>query len=296
MNMKYSISKAFIMMVSNIKIYIWIVIELMLIISILVLTDAMNRSANSEINQLNDIYKSQEIYISYYIIDAALSSESLVECGITFSDYIMLQDEVSQNTKLQYYICDHIDLYHEGIFETIYIMWGTDDFSKAQDEINNIISILLNQYGSQFNYSYNDVLSNYIGYVDDILKDVDLFAFFAKICLCISVFGITGIMIILVKKRKKEYAISYAMGERKLNIYTELLFEVFGVSSAGCILGCIVGFLLTKLDIQSTFQVQFYLSCVFVPFLVSLMIPFLTSVIIIPDVDAKNPIETLKSE
>jgi len=401
--MKYSIYKAIIMMIANIKIYLWIVIELMLIVSILVLSDATYRSANSEIGRLSNIYSEQAIYITYYQMDTAPSVKHIKDiAGITYSDILILQDELPENAILQYYISDMITLYKEGVFSYVNIVWGTDEFLKVQfdkyfdmgfigqnarallandevlvladseekeiqaispssltmndvthnlesfdsnqmiptsfisteidssyciilpiserpidwaqnnvnttfsvifddfgeapDQVNRMISILLDKHDGKFIYQYDDVLSDYVDHAEAILEEINLFLLIAKICLCVAVFGITGIMIIIVRKRKKEYAISYAMGACKLNIYLELIFEVFCISSAGSILGSLVGYFLTNLQTQSTFPVRFYFSCISVPFMVSLIIPLLVSSIIIPDVKSRDPIETLKIE
>lgn len=103
-------------------------------------------------------------------------------------------------------------------------------------------------------------------------------------------------MTILIRKRRKAYAISYAMGAHKWNICMELLFEVFVVCGAGSVLGCLLGFLLTCMQTQSAFQVHFSLVCVSVPVLIALLIPVLTGVVILPEVNAVNPVETMKSE
>lgn len=171
-----------------------------------------------------------------------------------------------------------------------------EDFRNAPELIREMISLLVDRHEGKFKYQYSNVLDDYISRAESILDEIDLFSFIAKVCLCVAVFGITGIMTILIRKRRKAYAISYAMGAYKWNICMELLSEVFMVCGAGNVLGCLLGFLLTCWQTQSAFQVQFSPACVSVPALIALLIPLLTGVVILPDVNAVNPVETMKSE
>lgn len=68
------------------------------------------------------------------------------------------------------------------------------------------------------------------------------------------------------------------------------------VCGTGSVLGCLLGFLLTCLQTQSAFPVQFSAGCVSVPVLLSLLIPLFTGIVILPDVNAVNPMETMKCE
>lgn len=405
--MRYSIQKAAVMIRANIRIYFWIVVELALITGVLVLADATHRSADREIRRLSEIYREQEIYIRYSSRDGGLVPGEQDACGITLEDFFFLRERYPDQAAFQYYVYDHLHLYEDGVFEDIYLVWGTeqffekqfgkgrmdfgslagymgpdvgallsggdarvssrpgmevsrgsqpyslmiggaeyrfelldvdgmipvsradveidssrclflpieerpgdwgqtnlgttlsvcfDDFGEAPELIQEMISLLIDRHEGEFGYRYSDVLSDYVSRTDDILDEIDLFSFIAKVCLCVAVFGITGIMTILIRKRRKEFAISYAMGARKLNICMELLFEVFMVCGTGSALGCLLGLLLTCWQTQSAFQVRFSFACVSVPAVLALLIPLLTGSVILPDVNAVNPVETMKSE
>lgn len=407
MMMKYSIHKAVVMMMANIKLYFWIVVELTLIAGVLVLADATHRSADREIERLSDIYQEQDIYITWYSLEEGFGIEGRAAAGITLQDFMFLQERYPANVTFEYHVYDRIGLYADGVFGDIFLVWGSeqffekqfgkeflhfddlagyigpgagallsdrnamiisgsgmgisrgahpnslmindaeylfkpldvsnmipgssagfeidsseclflpieerpedwgqtnvsttlsvsfDDFRKAPELIQEMISLLIDRHEGKFKYQYSNVLDDYISRAESILDEIDLFSFIAKVCLCVAVFGITGIMTILIRKRRKAYAISYAMGAHKWNICMELLFEVFMVCGAGSVLGCLLGFLLTCWQTQSAFWVHFSPACVSVPALIALLIPLLTGVVILPDVNAVNPVETMKSE
>ena len=171
-----------------------------------------------------------------------------------------------------------------------------EDFREAPELVQEMITLLMDRHEGKFSYRYSDVLNNYVSRAEEILNEIDLFSFIARVCLCVAVFGITGVMTLFIRRRRKAYAVSFACGARKRNICAELLFEGFMVCGAGSVLGCLLGFLLTRFRLQSTFQVYFFFSCVSVPALLSLVIPLLTGIVILPDVNAVNPVETMKSE
>lgn len=404
--MRYSIQKAAVMIRANIRIYFWIVVELALITGVLVLADATHRSADREIRRLSDIYREQEIYITYSSMGGGSVPGERAACGITLEDFLFLREKYSGQAAFQYFVYDNFDLYKDGIFQGMYLVWGSEeflekklggrmafgsqagymgqdagvllsgggenvfsrsgtevgigsrpdslliggaeyrfeildvegmipvsragaeldgsrclflpieerpgdwgqnnasttfsvcfeDFREAPGLVQEMIALLMDRHEGKFSYRYSDVLNDYISRVEDMLDEIDLFSFIARVCLCVAVFGITGIMAILIRRRRRSYAVSYACGARKWNICAELLSEVFMVCAAGGILGCLLGFLLICCEIQSAVQVHFSLSCVSVPALLSLLIPLLTGIVILPDVDAVNPIETMKSE
>ena len=406
--MRYSIQKAAVMVRENIKIYLWVIVELTLITGVLVLADATHRSADREIGRLSEIYQDQEIYLIYnFLSEEYFGAGERAACGITLQDFMFLRERYSDRGAFQYYVYDHLSLYEDGVFQEMYLVWGSEefferqfgkgrmdfgrlkgyagpgagallsggdamlvaspgmeisigsqpdslligdaeyrfepadvsgtiplsqaniiidsawclflpieerpegwgqtnigttlsicfeDFREAPELIQEMISLLIERHEGKFSYRHSDVLSDYISRAEAILNEIDLFSFIAKVCLCVAAFGIAGIMMILVRRRRKEYAISYAMGAHKWNICMELLFEVFMVCGTGSVLGCLLGFLLTCLQTQSAFPVQFSAGCVSVPVLLSLLIPLFTGIVILPDVNAVNPMETMKCE
>ena len=404
--MRYSVQKAAVMIRSNIRIYVWIVVELALITGVLVLADATHRSADREIRRLSDIYREQELYIDYYFMDGSYAPGERADCGITLEDFLFLRERYSGQAAFRYYVYDNLYLFG-NVVQNMYLVWGSEeffeeqfgrgqmefgslagymgpeagamlsggdarvsgssvievgrgsypdslkiggaeyrfelldlegmipvsqagaeidssrclflpieerpgdwrqsnvntnlsvcfeDFREAPQLVQEMITLLMDRHEWKFSYGYSDVLNNYISRAEDILNEIDLFSFIARVCLCVAVFGITGIMALLIRRRRKAYAVSLACGARRWDICAELLFEVFMVCGAGSVLGCLLGFLLTRFQLQSTFQVYFFLSCVSVPALLSLVIPLLTGIVILPDVNAVNPVETMKSE
>lgn len=408
------------MMLANLKIYLLIVVELMLIEGVLVFADATHRSADREVGQLSRIYQEEEIYIVYHALDetVAYGGEN-AEGGITALDFFFLQERFAQEATLQFYIYDSVTVYEDGTFDTLYLVWGSDsffegvfgkepgslgrnrgvyglragellsnreamlipgkgksvnqgrgwdslsgilpaesiqyieiegeeyqlepldldvgiptsfigtkidsanclflpiagrpegwgqtnvgtmlsvssdDFRRAPELVQEMISLLYDRHGGKFSYQYSNVLNDYLNRLDDIFEETDLFSFIARVCLCVAVFGITGVMTVLVRRRRREYAISYALGARKWNICLELLLEVFFVTGTGGVLGCMAGFLLTTLQLQGTVQIRFTPLCMATPVVLAFLIPLLTGFVVIPDISATDPIESMKSE
>lgn len=131
--MRYSIQKAAVMIRANIKIYLWVIVELTLITGVLVLADATHRSADREIGRLSEIYQDQEIYLIYnFLSEEYFGAGERAACGITLQDFMFLRERYSDRGAFQYYVYDHLSLYENGVFQEIYLVWGSEEFFERQ--------------------------------------------------------------------------------------------------------------------------------------------------------------------
>ncbi|MDP4182105.1 MAG: hypothetical protein Q8942_13575 [Bacillota bacterium] len=207
------------------------------------------------------------------------------------------ENQINTNSFIIIPIKYYYDFLHPKDIPDTHLQINLNNSSQLGIKLTNIIQYLNNKHGNQFSYTIDSELNKYIKTTETI-RDNALFAnivtFFS---LVVIIIGLSGLMLLLVNKRIKEYAISIALGATKKVIFLETLMEATIVCLIGGVLGTILEtvVLSQKIICFNEFmvvvdnKVQFI--CIFAPILIGVLSTMFSMVKIVK----LMPIEILKS-
>ena len=148
-------------------------------------------------------------------------------------------------------------------------------FKDKHDEtlIKEIVNYFKHEKGSFYNYTPVYAAELFIKEVKDINSLLNIFLALSIFILIIITIGLTGILLIISNKRKREFANLIACGATRKNLYFEIIGEVFSITFITGLLGGIIGSLIAINYIKFTeFNIIFNPFSLFMVILVSILI------------------------
>lgn len=157
----------------------------------------------------------------------------------------------------------------------------------------DILNYLQNVHKQQ--YTFANSIQLYINQTQSLLELCKIVNLLTVVCIIIVMIGITGLMLLMVSKRKKEIALSIAIGATLKQLYFETIFEIIIIIGIGGIIGIIVSnFLLFKINFkQFPIVVNYYIPILI--FITLLFCGILASLFPVYKIKKIAPDQTLKS-
>lgn len=103
--------------------------------------------------------------------------------------------------------------------------------------LTGILSYLEKEHKQQYTFSSN--LQIFINQTQSLLELSDVVNLLTGICIVIVLIGLIGLILLMMNKRKKETAISIAIGATLAQLYLEVVLEIMIIIGIGGIVGII---------------------------------------------------------
>lgn len=159
-----------------------------------------------------------------------------------------------------------------------------------------IMSRLSQLHNDAFSYDYISVLDDFLEAMSVTFADAEFFSFISWICILISAYGVTGILLTLLQQRRKQYAVALALGATRWQIRMEAFCEMLTVSTIGCGLGFVCGCVCTYLLPNFRYPLIISWETAALALGIAVTIAFVSCLVVLPSINGIHPAEVLKSE
>jgi len=153
-------------------------------------------------------------------------------------------------------------------------------FYKAED-IYEIISAIYdyfdNAHGDIFYYTLDNSFDKYLRLTEDSRNNALLANVVMSVTFILVVFGLTGLLLLMLGKRSREIAVSLAVGARKTDLYIELFLESILITLSGGLTGCVFSVIMLKANILKINETIIGTNCMAV--LISWIVPILVGLV-----------------
>jgi ABC-type lipoprotein release transport system permease subunit len=159
--------------------------------------------------------------------------------------------------------------------------------------LSNILNYLEKEHKQQ--YTFGNSILFYMSQTQSLLELCKLINLLTVVCIVIVMIGITGLMLLMISKRRKEIALSIAIGATLKQLYFETIFEIILIIGIGGIFGiALSNFLLLKIKFNQFPIVVNYYTPILI-FVALLFCGILASLFPIYKIKKIAPDQTLKS-
>jgi len=191
-----------------------------------------------EMGAMEDYYGDAQ-YLEMSVPKLFLSSEDIIS-GNRKYDKVLLEDTIIIPMKF------YFDFFLPSEAFNINISFKINDADNMQQIMNSIIDILSLAHGKEYTYRLDSEMEQFIRAVEEIQKTSQAITILTVFVLIIITLGLSGILLINIDRRKKNIAISMALGARKRQIFAELLLESSFVTAIPGALGAGMSLLFFK--------------------------------------------------
>ena len=189
----------------------------------------------------------------------------------------------------------------ESILYALPQSYTTKLFVSAPDAVSasatayNLVGELT-QKNAQYDFYIVDPLEVVKSQLMDLTGTLRFMTFLSYVTFAIIVVGMSGVLIVILKLRQKEFAISIMLGSSKLRIFVELILEVLCVCLVGTFCGIIISFFLTPLLSNSLQTVSFHCSTLLISLEIVVLITTISVLVALSNIKQKNPMKSLREE
>lgn len=171
-----------------------------------------------------------------------------------------------------------------------------DPNSNIESSVMEIINYLYKTHGNRYGYEIDSVLNKFLektNSIRQVSKTVNVAAIISSI---IIMLGLTGILLLIVERRKKEFAVCISVGATKPVILMETIFEACTITVGGGIIGIILSLIIVNMNIIRIEDVNISISyfSVAMTLLLSLIIGCIATLIPILKIKNLMPVEILR--
>ena len=224
----------------------------------------------------------KKIGIGSFIIDKAM-----IGVDLTFDDCVILPIESYYN-------------YNEFIRGEPQIIlskkYALNEDIKSIEE--NILSYLNEKYQSPNNNIYykSQDLSIYIRMNSaGLMNKAEIFQLIACFVLCVILFGLSGLLLIIINRQKYDFSIELMCGATYKNIITKLLFEIFLLTALSTVVGLFIASLLLPLQSNDYFTLSSSVLSVLLCSIIMVFISVFVGAVSINKITKISPSEIFKS-
>jgi len=195
--------------------------------------DFLNRQEVRDIEELNTLVKD---YSPYGFMEEKIQIENCVILPLSLYDgmiqpttsvQLLLKTDIANLEEVSDYVIEYLD-------------------NKSVDEPNAT------------QYTLNSEVERYIQMNQLIVEKYEIANTYIIVALFIILFGLTGVLMLLVLRRKKAYAISLMLGASISRLINELFVEVLFAVMASTGVGILFGSWLLNFEVSDTFVISFY--------------------------------------
>lgn len=157
--------------------------------------------------------------------------------------------EIDKDINAIYIPADcYYDIYHPkdllNLSMKVRIKEGNMNYSSL---LNEVLNLLNKKHGSTFAYSLGSEYAMFLNSISRASEEAMAFNFIAAILILIVFIGLSGLFVLIINRRKKEIAITLALGATKSKIYLECLLEMCILAFTGSGIGVLASLVpLTK--------------------------------------------------
>lgn len=152
----------------------------------------------------------------------------------------------------------------------------------------------LEEKRSGYSYQTADRRQIYISNSRDFKRDIDLLGWIGNFALLLTITGITGIMLIHLEERKKDFAVSLVVGNTMGGLVAETLAELFLVCLTGGLLGGILALFVMPALSNSQYLVTFRMHSAVLLLGLILGMTVLISGVLLFGTERKSPLKMLR--
>lgn len=172
---------------------------------------------------------------------------------------------------------------------------SNSDIATIESSIMEIINYLYKTH-DRYGYEIDSVLNMFLEKTNGIMKISKAVNVAAIISSIIVILGLTGILLLIVERRKKEFAVCISVGATKPIILMETIFEACTITVGGGIIGTILSLIILNMNIIKIEDVNISVSyfSIAMTLLLSLIIGCVATLIPVLKIKKLMPVEILR--
>ena len=152
----------------------------------------------------------------------------------------------------------YYDIYHpKDLFNMSMNIKIKDDKTNYSALLNEVLNILNESHGDTFAYSLGSEFALFLNASDRAAEEAMAFNFIAAVLLLIVLIGLSGLFVLIINRRKREIAISLALGATKGRVYLECLLEMSILAVTGSAMGILASVMLLSKGFESAAVVTY---------------------------------------
>jgi ABC-type antimicrobial peptide transport system permease subunit len=191
----------------------------------------------------------------------------------------------------------YYDLYHpKDLFNISMNIKINDDKVNYSGLQNEVLNLLNENHGDIFAYSLGSEFVNFLRLSNRAGEEAMAFNFIAAVLLLIVLIGLSGLFVLIINRRKREIAISLALGATKGRVYMECLLEMSILAVTGSVIGILASVILLSKGFESAAVVTYPNMLVSLTLTgLSLLVAIISTIPVFITIKKLMPIEILRT-
>lgn len=194
---------------------------------------------------------------------------------------------------ISYYYDNNLFEHVHAFNSTLSIDFGSDGYSSHV--IAKILTRLFSKH-PEYTYLYSNSLEQYMKQTNELKMICTAIFYLCVFFVLIIIIGLSGKSLMLINKRKKEFAVLSAFGAPKKMLRFETYAEIFLVSFISGTVGLIISLILLLSIKFEYFTVVFNVGICLIALFSALLITFISSLLPIRVLSKMSPIEILRKD
>jgi ABC-type antimicrobial peptide transport system permease subunit len=194
---------------------------------------------------------------------------------------------------IRYYYDNNLFEHVHAFNSTLSIDFGSDGYSSHV--IAKILTRLFSKH-PEYTYLYSNSLEQYMKQTNELKMICTAIFYLCVFFVLIIIIGLSGKSLMLINKRKKEFAVLSAFGAPKKMLRFETYAEIFLVSFISGTVGLIISLILLLSIKFEYFTVVFNVGICLIALFSALLITFISSLLPIRVLSKMSPIEILRKD